>query len=94
MQVAVGCYSSMVLVEGGKVYSFGSGDNGKLGHGDLQDQSLPRLVVALRSKRVVQVSAGYRHSMALVEGGEVYSLDRAPTGTLATAIWRTSRCPR
>ena len=46
-----------MLVEGGEVYSFGIGEDGRIGHGDEEDQSLPKLIAALQGKRVVQVSA-------------------------------------
>ena len=75
----------LVLVEGGEVYSFGSGHYGQPGHGDWESQSLPKLIVALRGKRVVQVSAagvGVAHSLALLTGGGVYSLGCGRSGQL------------
>ena len=47
----------MALLEGGEVLTFGTGD-GQLGHGDTQDQLLPKVVEALRGKKVLQISAG------------------------------------
>ena len=48
----------MALLEGGEVLTFGCGEHGQLGHGDTQDQLLPKVVEALRGKKVLQISAG------------------------------------
>ena len=39
------------------------------GHGDEEDQRLPKLVEALSGKKVVQVAVGSAHSMGLTEAG-------------------------
>ena len=41
-QVSAGEKHSLALLDSGKVYSFGYGGSGQLGHGDDEDQSLPR----------------------------------------------------
>jgi alpha-tubulin suppressor-like RCC1 family protein len=71
VQVSACSSQSLVLTESGEVYSFGHGSYGKLGHGDTEQQSLPKLIEALKDKRVVQVSAGYRTSVMILESGEV-----------------------
>ena len=71
VHVSAGEQHSMALLGGGAVLTFGNGQYGRLGHGDSQDQSLPKAVEALRGKEVVQVSAGRLHSAVLLEGGAV-----------------------
>ena len=51
--------------------TFGSGSYGRLGHGDEEDQLLPKVVEALRGEEVLQISAGIAHSAVLREDGEV-----------------------
>ena len=46
--VAAGCGHSLVLTDGGTVLSFGQGEDGKLGHGDQEDQLVPKVIEALR----------------------------------------------
>ena len=50
---------------------------GRLGHGDAQDQLLPKKVEALADhladQRVVAVSSGDRHSIALTADGAVFA---------------------
>jgi alpha-tubulin suppressor-like RCC1 family protein len=62
-----------VLTEAGVVLSFGDGDFGRLGHGDNEEQHTPKVIEALRSERVVAVSAGDQHSLVLTEAGDVLS---------------------
>ena len=62
---------SLALTADGSVWSWGSGDYGKLGHGDEQRQLLPKKVEALAGQRVVAVSAGGHHSIARTVDGAV-----------------------
>ena len=62
----------MVVVEtadgGREVYTWGRGEDGRLGHGDGSDKPVPTLVAGpLRGRRVVSIAAGLIHSMAVVE---------------------------
>ena len=73
VQVSAGDDHSLVLTESGEVYSFGDGSFGKLGHGDQEDQTLPKLIEAMRGNRVMQVSAGLlQSSVMMLKGGEVF----------------------
>ena len=57
----------------GKLYSWGSGDYGRLGHGDNLNQKLPKAVDVLRDKDVRKFACGARHCIALGSDGTVYS---------------------
>ena len=45
-----------------EVFTFGEGDDGKLGHGGEDNEPVPRRVDALVGKRVVQMAAGVYHT--------------------------------
>ncbi|XP_030232116.1 probable E3 ubiquitin-protein ligase HERC1 isoform X5 [Gadus morhua] len=67
----------------GEVFSWGDGDYGKLGHGNSSTQKYPKLIQGpLQGKVVVCVSAGYRHSAAVSEGGELYTWGEGDFGRL------------
>ncbi|XP_028822113.1 probable E3 ubiquitin-protein ligase HERC1 [Denticeps clupeoides] len=67
----------------GEVFSWGDGDYGKLGHGNSSTQKYPKLVQGpLQGKVVVCVSAGYRHSAAVCEDGELYTWGEGDFGRL------------
>ena len=82
LQVSAGNMHSLVLLEGGRVMSFGNGDHGRLGHGDDEDQYTPKLIEALRGKEVLQVSAGGYHSLLLLAGGSAMSFGCGWSGQL------------
>ena len=60
------------LTKYGEVFAFGANYNGQLGLGDTDNRAIPFRVEQLRGKRIVQVSAGGGHSLALSVAGEVF----------------------
>jgi E3 ubiquitin-protein ligase HERC1 len=73
---SVACGSSHTLVvskDGKTVWSFGSGEHGKLGTGDLGKVYRPQVIEALQSLTIQKVCAGTSFSMALTASGEVYT---------------------
>jgi len=78
--VAAGSAFSLALNASGEVFSYGKNDKGQLGHGGGMSmdmyamESLPTLIetFSLQNVRIVDVSAGYDHSAAVSEEGEVY----------------------
>jgi len=70
--VSAGGSHTAVWTEAGELFTFGRGDNGKLGHGT-QNESVPRLVEALVGKKVIDVAAGEDHTAVLTEAGEAFT---------------------
>ena len=62
--------------------SWGGGYSGQQGHGDRQPQLEPKKVEALAGERVVAVSAGAEHNLALTADGAVWSWGRGCLGQL------------
>jgi len=73
VQVAAGSDYILSVTEVGSVYSFGSGYHFCLGHGEDDNEVLPRLIQKFRRNRicVVRVSAGDEHAAALDSNGFV-----------------------
>ena len=69
------CGDNFVLITDtkGSLWSFGSGADGCLGHGDDEDRMIPTRVEAFHGDPIVEVSAGSAHAVALVDSGKVYS---------------------
>ena len=84
LMVACGEEHTVVATEGGGVYTFGSGEEGQLGHGDYENQLAPRRVPAagFNGERVVMVAAGDRHTVALSEAGHVFTWGYGGAGQL------------
>jgi len=74
MGVALGFGFTLAVTGAGAVFSFGSGQAGKLGHGSLESVVLPRRIEPLTQtgRRFVTVAAGSSHAFALTEEGELY----------------------
>lgn len=65
-QVSCGDVHSLALNQWGQVFSWGSDSHGQLGHKlDGENQPVPKIVRALATSHVVQITAGKRHSLAL-----------------------------
>ncbi len=67
IKIACGCYHSVLLSDRNEVFTFGRGNHGQLGHGNIFECRVPRQVAALRHKRAVKVSAGFYHTVVLVD---------------------------
>ena len=51
-------------------YSWGEGDDGKLGHGNKTHCDRPRVIEALRGKDISFIACGGAHSAAITATGE------------------------
>ena len=82
VSVTVGWAHNLAFTASGSVWSWGSGGLGQLGHGDDQEQLLPKKVEAFAGQRVVAASAGADHSLALTADGAVWSWGYGGCGKL------------
>ncbi|KAJ8965419.1 hypothetical protein NQ314_004172 [Rhamnusium bicolor] len=77
--VACGSSHTLVVSRYGKtVWSFGSGENGKLGHGEIAKVYRPKVIEALQGLVIQKVCAGTSFSMALTTMGQVYTWGSGP----------------
>ena len=80
--VSAGFDHSLAITADGAVWSWGGGGGGQLGHGDEQDEHLPKKIEALAGQRVIAASAGTKHSLALTADGAVWSFGDGGYGKL------------
>ena len=75
--VSCGVLYTVVLTTEGRIYTYGINDNGRTGHGfTTGQQSEPKMVEALSSKRVIFVATGVMHTACICEDGETYTWGR------------------
>ncbi|XP_032396191.1 probable E3 ubiquitin-protein ligase HERC1 isoform X3 [Etheostoma spectabile] len=78
----------------GEVFSWGDGEYGKLGHGNSATQKYPKIIQGpLFGKVVVCVSAGYRHSAAVTNDGELYTWGEGDFGRLGHSDSQSRNMP-
>ena len=82
VSVSAGAGHSLALTADGAVWSWGFGGGRQLGHGDEQNQLLPKKVEAFAGRRVVAVSAGQHHSIAFAADGAVSTWGGGERGCL------------
>ncbi|KAK7882381.1 hypothetical protein WMY93_028555 [Mugilogobius chulae] len=85
VQVSCGFHHSVVLMVNGDVYTFGYGQHGQLGHGDVNSRGSPTLVQALPGPSV-QVTAGSNHTAVLLMDGQVFTFGSFSKGQLGRPI--------
>ncbi|KAL6566542.1 hypothetical protein OROGR_002157 [Orobanche gracilis] len=71
---------SLVVTNGGGVYSFGSNSSGQLGHGSTDEESRPRLIRSLQGIRIIHAAAGPGRTMLISEAGRVYAFGKDSFG--------------
>lgn len=82
VKVACGAQHSVGITEVGELYTWGSGEDGRLGHGDMRDRTVPRKVMSLLRERVVHASCGGAHTAVLTDKSKVFTFGRGRNGRL------------
>ncbi|KAK6487232.1 E3 ubiquitin-protein ligase HERC2 isoform X2 [Huso huso] len=73
VKVCCGSQFSVALTKYGQVYTWGKGDNQRLGHGTEEHVRYPKLLDSLQGKKVIDITVGSTHCLALTDDGEVHS---------------------
>ncbi|KAL5222174.1 hypothetical protein ABZP36_026887 [Zizania latifolia] len=81
VEVMVG-NSSSSNCSSGKIFTWGDGDKGRLGHGDKESRLVPTCVAALVDPNFCQVACGHCLTVALTTSGHVYSMGSVVYGQL------------
>jgi len=72
--ISAGGDHSLVLTTTGKVYSFGWGEKGQLGHGNKDSSWRPKLIKLPKGETPFEIATGgYAHSIILSETGFIYA---------------------
>eukprot|EP00300_Choanocystis_sp_HF-7_P020992 c20714_g1_i1.p1 GENE.c20714_g1_i1~~c20714_g1_i1.p1 ORF type:complete len:955 (-),score=218.13 c20714_g1_i1:73-2688(-) len=82
IDISYGNKHALALTADGKVYSWGNGSDGQLGHGDTSMQPVPRLITSLSKEYVVKVVAAEVHSVCITKHGQVYTWGDSAAGQL------------
>ncbi|XP_012885257.1 PREDICTED: probable E3 ubiquitin-protein ligase HERC6 isoform X1 [Dipodomys ordii] len=81
--VSCGKEHSLAVCHEGKVFAWGAGSEGQLGTGELKEINFtPKRINALAGIKIIQVSCGNFHSLALSEDSQVFSWGKNSEGQL------------
>lgn len=93
VEIACGYNHSMALDELGKVYTWGAGADGRLGHESSIDVYEPSQVQGLSQKFIVHLSCGYLHSAVISNNGELITFGFNGYGQLGSGNLETKNTP-
>lgn len=65
-----------------RVYTWGWGEHGQLGHGSVDDEVVPRVVSALNGVNVAQMACGGAHTMLIDHSNQCYGFGNTEFGQL------------
>uniref|UniRef100_F6QU60 HECT and RLD domain containing E3 ubiquitin protein ligase family member 6 n=1 Tax=Monodelphis domestica TaxID=13616 RepID=F6QU60_MONDO len=83
VSVSCGKEHSLAICKEGRVFSWGSGSDGQLGIREFKKlSSIPKKIDELSSFKIIQVSCGHYHSIALAQDGRVFSWGKNNHGQL------------
>ncbi|XP_045760290.1 probable E3 ubiquitin-protein ligase HERC2 isoform X8 [Maniola jurtina] len=85
-RVYTGEHWHAVLTDGGQVYTWGKGDGYRLGHGNLESTTIPKLVEALQGIKIVDLSLGMSHGIALSSEGVLYAWGTHERAQIANTV--------
>ena len=82
----VSCGQSHVIAKSslGKIFTWGKGKDGQLGHSSTSNELIPRQAQLRSTSKPIQISAGFRHSLVLSESRKVWLTGRSSSGTCNT----------
>ncbi|BES90514.1 Regulator of chromosome condensation (RCC1) repeat [Nesidiocoris tenuis] len=93
VDVCAGQYHTLALDDQYRVFSWGWGVHGQLGHGSVEDLRIPKIIRALENKGIVSLSAGHAHSLFLGADGLVHVCGNNSFGQLGTGKMKKSSVP-
>ncbi|XP_058105991.1 ultraviolet-B receptor UVR8 isoform X2 [Magnolia sinica] len=80
--IACGGAHAIALLQGGRVLTWGRGNCGQLGHGDLLNSLKPKLVEFFKNIVICHVSAGWNHSGFVSDTGCLFTCGDGSFGQL------------
>jgi alpha-tubulin suppressor-like RCC1 family protein len=84
VMAACGAFHSVVVSADGRLWTFGAGSHGRLGHNDEQDRLVPTLVAPAKfeDSKIVTVASGAWHTMAVGVNGALWGWGAGSYGQL------------
>ncbi len=90
VQIVSGHSFALALKKDGTIYAWGNNSYGQLGQGNTTTAKTPITITSLSDKKIIQISTGNYHSLALTQDGKIYGwgfndVGQVGKGTTSTA---------
>ena len=92
-KVYCGSQFSVALTRSGQVYSWGKGEDFRLGHEHEEHIRFPKLIKALKNVKIVQLSVASTHVLALSDDGDVYGWGKNDQYQISNCVESVIRRP-
>lgn len=95
VSVACGIYHTAVVTEQGRLFTFGGGNFGQLGHGeDRRPEPRPRMVAVLDDVFIEAVSCGYYFTAVVTRDGRILTFGGGAFGNLGNGQFVNKNIPQ
>ncbi|XP_071743775.1 uncharacterized protein [Lepeophtheirus salmonis] len=88
-----GCGHTLALTQSGEVFSWGDGEDGKLGHGNTERCRRPKIISSLSGNFATFVAVGTSHSAVLTDKGKIFTFGNGDRGRLGHGNFQTKKSP-
>lgn len=94
ISIICGQYHSLAVTVDGRIFSWGWGVHGQLGHGNPEDCRAPVQITYFKDTQIAMASAGHGHSVVLTRIGEVFTFGCGMFGQLGQGTVLKQTTPR
>jgi E3 ubiquitin-protein ligase HERC4 len=94
MDISAGACHCMALSTGYRLYTWGNGNSGRLGHNSSISEAKPKMVRAFEDIKIIFISAGYSCSAAISSQNELYTWGNGSHGKLGHGFTDDEISPR
>jgi alpha-tubulin suppressor-like RCC1 family protein len=92
-QISVGNYHTLAIDSHNRIWSWGRGSEGQLGHSTFNSECYPRVIEKLQPFEIVSIGAGAIHSIAVCSTGEVFGWGKNSVGQLGVGTFESGNKP-
>jgi E3 ubiquitin-protein ligase HERC2 len=92
--ISCGSSHSLSIDSGGKIYSWGNGQGGRLGHGAQVGENCPRKIKGMQGRFVKYIEAGDASSAAVTHDFQVYMWGSGLNGRLGNGTYINELLPQ
>ena len=91
--ISAGSEHTCAILDTGEISCWGYGSEGRLGHGSTSSKNVPTETVSFSPFKALAISAGYAHTCAIVEGGDVFCWGKNNYGQLGDGTTTNRNTP-